>query len=268
MATYLLTWNPSKWNWKDLSKDCDLVKKGRSKNDTWSCGNTKKINKGDRFFLLKQGKDLPTGIIGSGYITRVPFPDRHWDGRKADALYVGIKFETLLNPDTDEILERDFLIRDEIFSKINWNTQSSGIEIVSAIAADLEEVWQNFLNESVFYLPEEIEEPSLFYEGATKQITINAYERNPHARKKCIEKYGAECFVCKFDFNKIYGDEIAQNYIHVHHLKQLSEIGEKYEVNPIKDLRSVCPNCHAMIHRRNPPYTIEEIKEFIENQTQ
>ncbi len=268
MATYLLTWNPSKWDWKDLSKDSNLAKNGKSKNDNWSCGNTKKIIKGDRFFLLKQGKDLPRGIIGSGYITKSPFSAKHWDGRKENALYVGIRFDTLLNPDTDEILERDFLIRDEILSKVNWNTQSSGIEVSREIAADLEEVWQNFLYKDAFYLPEEIEESDLFYEGATKRILINAYERNPQARKKCIEKYGAECFVCQFNFNKFYGKEVAQDYIHVHHLKQISEIGEEYKVNPIKDLRPVCPNCHAIIHRRNPPFTIEEIKNFIENQTQ
>jgi hypothetical protein len=35
--------------------------------------------------------------------------------------------------------------------------------------------------------------------------------------------------------------------------------GEEYEVDPVKDLRPVCPNCHAMIHRRSPPLSIEEI---------
>jgi len=34
----------------------------------------------------------------------------------------------------------------------------------------------------------------------------------------------------------------------VHHLVPISKIGKKYRVDPIKDLRPVCPNCHAVIH--------------------
>ena len=71
------------------------------------------------------------------------------------------------------------------------------------------------------------------------------------ARKKCIEHYGAKCAVsnCGFDFEKLYGD-IGKGFIHVHHLTQLSDIGQGYEVDPIKDLRPVCPNCHAMLHQK------------------
>jgi predicted HNH restriction endonuclease len=58
-------------------------------------------------------------------------------------------------------------------------------------------------------------------------------------------------------FAETYGDEFA-SIIHVHHVVALSIIGGEYEVDPIKDLRPVCPNCHAVIHSRTPPYTIEE----------
>lgn len=107
-------------------------------------------------------------------------------------------------------------------------------------------------------LPEEIENPENFIEGATKTISVNIYERNPQARKACLAAHGHACSVCGFDFEKEYG-EIAKGYIHVHHLKQLADIGEEYELNPINDLRPVCPNCHAMLHRRRPPYSIEEL---------
>ena len=107
--------------------------------------------------------------------------------------------------------------------------------------------------------PDEIDNTDSLFEGIKKTITVNSYERNPLARAKCIEYYGAQCVVCNFDFGKKYGD-IGQGFIHVHHLTQLSDIKGGYEVNPIKDLRPVCPNCHAMLHRKKPPYTIEELK--------
>lgn len=112
-------------------------------------------------------------------------------------------------------------------------------------------------------LPEEISETEEFYEGARKQISVNTYERERIARDKCLRHYGTRCAVCAQDMSEIYGPEAA-GLIHVHHLKPLSEIKEDYRVNPIADLRPVCPNCHAVIHRRRPPYKIEEVKGFLE----
>jgi predicted restriction endonuclease len=103
-------------------------------------------------------------------------------------------------------------------------------------------------------------------EGAKRQVTVNAFERNPKARQECIKYYGTKCNICNFDFEKQYG-EIGKGFIHIHHIKPLSEINEEYEVNPIQDLRPVCPNCHAMIHKRNPPYSMEEIQSLLTKKT-
>ena len=58
---------------------------------------------------------------------------------------------------------------------------------------------------------------------------------------------------------KTYG-EIGKNFIHIHHLVKISDIKEEYMIDPIEDLRPVCPNCHAMLHKKEPPFTIEELK--------
>lgn len=106
--------------------------------------------------------------------------------------------------------------------------------------------------------PEEILPGSTFVEGNVTRIVVNRYERDPHAREACITHYGARCFPCGFDFGATYG-QVVDGFIHVHHLKALSAIGAQYDVDPIRDLRPVCPNCHAVIHRREPPYSIEEM---------
>ena len=112
-------------------------------------------------------------------------------------------------------------------------------------------------------LPEEISETEGSYEGARRQISVNTYERDRTARDKCLQHYGTRCAVCEKDMSEIYGPAAA-GLTHVHHLKPLSEIKEDYQVRPIADLRPVCPNCHAVIHRRKPPYKIEEVKGFLE----
>lgn len=119
-------------------------------------------------------------------------------------------------------------------------------------------------NPSTIYIPEEVSGATKLYEGSKIQITVNAYERNPIARQMCINHFGTKCFVCGFDFAEKYG-EIAKGIIHVHHLTRLADISEAYEVDPIEDLRPVCPNCHAVIHKRDPPYSIDELRGFISN---
>lgn len=104
-------------------------------------------------------------------------------------------------------------------------------------------------------------------EGALRQVTVNAYERSPRARAECIEYYGAKCSVCDFEFKILYGEELGAGFIHVHHVKDIAQIGEEYEVDPIKDLRPVCPNCHAMLHKRKPAMHPDELRKIMRKKT-
>lgn len=173
-------------------------------------------------------------------------------------MFVEVQFETLLNPETDQILPRKSLNL-EPFAAMHWDIQISGIQIPDDIALELEKIWHNFVNPQRFISPEEVPEYSVYYEGAVQQITVNAYERNSKARQECIKYYGTSCFACGFDFGKVFG-ELGDGFIHIHHLHPLSEIKKDYQVNPLEDLRPICPNCHVMIHRRSPPLSIEEIQ--------
>ncbi len=112
-------------------------------------------------------------------------------------------------------------------------------------------------------LPEEIIQPSGLVEGAVRSITVNAYERNPEARQRCIEAHGTTCCICKFSFGAKYG-EVAEGYIHVHHLRPLSEVGGEYVVDPVEDLRPVCPNCHGVLHLGGRFRSIEEVRQLVE----
>ena len=49
-------------------------------------------------------------------------------------------------------------------------------------------------------LPEEVDTSKQYKEGATKTVTINAYERNVDARKKCIKHHGYKMFSMLFRF--------------------------------------------------------------------
>ncbi|HEY6320259.1 MAG TPA: HNH endonuclease [Thermoanaerobaculia bacterium] len=98
-----------------------------------------------------------------------------------------------------------------------------------------------------------------YREGAVQQVLVNAYERNRSARQVCIEHLGLACAVCELRFEDRYGS-LGAGFIHVHHIVPISELGPGYMLNPIEDLRPVCPNCHAMLHRQRPPLSIEALR--------
>jgi putative restriction endonuclease len=105
------------------------------------------------------------------------------------------------------------------------------------------------------------------FEGAMNRVEISVYERNSAAREKCIAHYGSNCQVCEVNLGERYGGDF-DSRIHVHHLKPLASIGKASRIDPIKDLRPVCPNCHAIIHSRQPPYRIAEMKKMLRGTAQ
>lgn len=100
-----------------------------------------------------------------------------------------------------------------------------------------------------------------FTEGAASYEIAKRIERSSAARKQAIALHGTNCIVCDVNFNDTYG-ELGENFIHIHHLKPISVAGFG-EINAATDLVPVCPNCHAMIHRKSPPLTIETMKKII-----
>lgn len=125
-------------------------------------------------------------------------------------------------------------------------------------------VRNNQLNTTVHsaVFADEVKDPERYIEGAKKLITVLAYERSDAARDACLDYWGTECSACGLDFESAYGVQ-AIRCIHVHHLVPLSTIGQSYEVNPIADLRPVCPNCHTVLHSMNPPMEIAELRKIL-----
>lgn len=125
---------------------------------------------------------------------------------------------------------------------------------------------------SDFSTPEE--EGAARPEGFVSQVCVTHYERNPKDRQKALEKYGYRCLVCGMDFEATYG-AIGKQFIEVHHLYPVCNMGEDYRFDPLDEatgLVPLCSNCHSMIHRggcieeRNGeqvriPMTLRELQE-------
>ena len=100
-------------------------------------------------------------------------------------------------------------------------------------------------------------------EGEKQELLQTKYERSRKNRALCLTFYGYSCQGCGINMEVEYGN-LGKEFIHVHHKKPVSSSGVAV-VDPVEDLIPLCPNCHSIVHRTNPPVEIERLKEIIKN---
>lgn len=105
-------------------------------------------------------------------------------------------------------------------------------------------------------------EMSGFPEGGRLQIEVNRYERDRRNRAAAIAIHGHVCHACGVDMQDRYGF-VAEGLIEVHHVVPVSLLGPEYMINPKTDLVPLCPTCHAVAHRRSPPFSVSELRAML-----
>ncbi|MEK7399939.1 MAG: HNH endonuclease [Candidatus Poribacteria bacterium] len=96
-------------------------------------------------------------------------------------------------------------------------------------------------------------------EGAVYSAIVKKYERSRYNRALCLKYYGFMCRGCGDKLAEKYGP-IGSDVIHVHHIFPVSQMGGAYQLNPIKDLVPLCPNCHNIVHRKTPMLDLDSLK--------
>ncbi len=105
------------------------------------------------------------------------------------------------------------------------------------------------------------------WEGGKKVVYGTRYERDEELREKAIKIHGLNCMACELNFEAFYG-QWGKGFIHVHHTKPISTLGGKQPINARKDLVVLCPNCHAMVHRKKGELlTVSQLKKLIRGRT-
>lgn len=99
-------------------------------------------------------------------------------------------------------------------------------------------------------------------EGASVRVVVNRYERSQINRANCLTLHGSRCKACDLDFGEAYG-AVGEGFIHVHHVVPVSQLGPDYIIDPLMDLVPLCPNCHAMAHRADPPIPVGDIRDML-----
>ena len=270
MNVFLLVWSPKRWDkWEGHLSEVAKTAAGKAVAGRWSLSSRRLgVSPGDRLLLLRQGRD--SGILASGVAVGVGpeciYEDQHWDSEKSDetAFYTDLRWDRVLLAGDQLPRER---LKDEIPEKKWERVQGSGEILKPAVAKKLLDLWGEHLKDlgdpdSDTWRSPAIEE-GWFSEGKRTVKTVNKYERNPRARAECIARHGDSCVVCGFNFGRRYGGH-GLGFIEVHHLKPVVGGGGKQrKVSAERDLRPVCPNCHAMLHKtkdRSKPLSIRQLR--------
>lgn len=163
--TIILFWNPEVSSFK-LADFQELLENMEYENMNWSIWEHEKAHFGDRFFMVRCGKEN-TGICMSGYIVSEPYVDKDWSGKGNVVYYTDIAIDHMINPTCLPILPSED-IRKEI-PDFDWLGGHSGRLLPPESAAKLETMWNTFL----------LQHSSMFGLRASKQeIDLNDYLDN------------------------------------------------------------------------------------------
>lgn len=156
--TYLLTWNPGKWDFEGgYYTFLQRVKNGENPIIEWRAANTS-IRKGDTLFLMRLG-EAPRGILLKGIAMGSGHPSKHYEADRAKAgeliNRVDVQFVSAGDYSKGEYI--DWRILQERFPNQNWTPQASGIAIRDEYCAALNDLWnQKIMNINVPMIPKDI----------------------------------------------------------------------------------------------------------------
>ena len=143
-------------------------------------------------------------------------------------------------------------------------------EVTDETAALLNYVWYDG-QESVEATEQvEIGEDTLLYlEGKPVTKTRKLRQRSSRLSKAAKERYLAvhgelRCEICGINFKEVYG-ELGEGYIEAHHPEPLSKMDGTQFVD-VEGMVLLCANCHRVLHRKSPPYSIEELRQVVKRQ--
>ncbi|BCW70049.1 HNH endonuclease [Arthrobacter sp. NicSoilB8] len=287
MTAIILVWNPDEWNEWTYPAVLDEVAETGWHLASWEVGNGGAeagagsgeadlgsgeagaeggfAGSGTEAWLVLQGRH-GRGLIGHGVIvSERPAPrlqeSEAGTGARAGSRmagtrrYVRVAFDALL-PAGDQIPPG---VLKEALPGIDWDAvHGSGLAMDPSVEPVLRGLWDEFGPRPGADPTQPL--PGTVPAAAVSRVEVNRYEHSPDARRACIAHHGTSCAVCGFSFEIAYG-EIGKDFIPVHHLVPMSQLGSHYELDPVTDLVPLCANCHAMAHHGvSTPRTVAELR--------
>lgn len=267
MTAIILGWNPGRRNNWNYAEAADHVGVTGLHLTPWSISRHGTAGVGTDVWLLLQA-DHGWGLIGHGVIVAQQAgprpgtaPPAHGSAPAAPGqspISVQVAFDALMPP--GERIAVDVLR--EALPGIPWDScDAAELSVEPDEEATIRALWLD-LGPPPGPDPT-LPGPGTYPQDALTRVVVNRYEQDPDARRACIAHYGSSCAACGFSFEQSYGQP-GMDFIPVHHLVPVSQLGSGYELDPITDLIPLCANCHAMAHLGvSTPRTVAELRRLI-----
>lgn len=144
--TFIMRWNTDISNYK-------LTEFDEAMNDfhengfyyDWSIWDYQKAHIGDRFYMIRTGNGR-NGVVMRGTIIGSPYPDEDWSGKGRKVYYIRMSLSHMIHPEDAPVL----LSTDELNKSVPgfcWDNGHSGEMLNDEQAEQLEEVWQNYVEQ-------------------------------------------------------------------------------------------------------------------------
>ncbi len=107
------------------------------------------------------------------------------------------------------------------------------------------------------------------FEGETRKRAVNIRKRSDKLIKFAIRRYTENGIIaCRaFEFDKFYKD-IDKSYIEMHHIRPICQYKnvqqEQFLEEALKNIVSLCANCHQVVHLHNPCLDVKKVENAIQ----
>jgi hypothetical protein len=143
MATYLVSWDPTRWDWRSIKEQSEAVERGVPVVRQWACGNQRRIFNGDIVYFVRQGRE-PRGIFARGEVVRGSYEVMNVDIQDAQksrpTLVIDIKLLELLDATHAVGIPKSKLSAGP-FKKFVWDIREQGTKIPEDVVTALETAW-------------------------------------------------------------------------------------------------------------------------------
>ena len=143
MATYLVSWDPTRWDWRSIADQAEAVQRGAPVVRTWACGNARRIFNGDTVYFIRQGRE-PKGIFARSEVVRGSYEAMNIDVQDAlknrPTLLIDVKFKELFNAIQQVGIPRQKLNAGPL-KKFVWDIREQGVKLPDDVAAALDAAW-------------------------------------------------------------------------------------------------------------------------------
>ncbi len=265
--TFILFWNPAISSFS-IQDYLNMMSHFDYATMNWSVWEHEKAHKGDRFFMIRCGKEGPNGLVMSGYFKSEPYRDEDWSGRGRDIYYMNLDLEYVGHPDsmtlTPEILTDNF-------PDFDWYGGHSGRLFPAKDAPKLDMLFDVYLKQmmdrySDAFDTDDDDECFLIFTDDNKIVPpskIGIYDYryriieflDPPSQKYLRKQHGNSCEICGFNYCSTFHGKVRKNlrYCYLGDYQSLDwRVIEK-------DYHCICKNCLEIIHTKEDFYKYYKI---------